>query len=64
MDLVIYNSTILTMTEKNAKAVSDNNGRIRKFEKVEARKEIDLDGRTLIPGFIDCHTHFIGIGMI
>ena len=63
MDLVIYNGTILTMTEKSARAVSVDGGRIRKLEKVEARKEIDLDGKTLIPGFIDSHTHFVGIGM-
>lgn len=63
MDLVIYNGTILTMTEKSAKAVSVDYGRIRGFEKVQAQEEIDLEGRTLIPGFIDCHCHFIGMGL-
>lgn len=63
MDLVIYNGTILTMTQKSAKAVAVDNGRIRSFEKVQAAQEIDLEGRTLIPGFIDCHTHFLGMGL-
>ncbi len=63
MDLVIYNGTILTMTEESAKAVSVENGRIRSLEKTGAGKEIDLEGKTLIPGFIDCHTHFLGMGL-
>lgn len=63
MDLVIYNGTILTMTQKSAKAVSVDNGRIRRLEKVQAAREIDLEGKTLIPGFIDCHTHFMGMGL-
>ncbi|MGC1121989.1 MAG: amidohydrolase [Candidatus Methanofastidiosia archaeon] len=63
MDLVIHNGTILTMTDKSAKAVAVQSGRISTLEKVPAQKEIDLEGRTLIPGFIDCHTHFVSMGM-
>lgn len=63
MDLVIYNSTILTMTHESASAVAVENGIIRSLEKVHAKKEIDLEGKPLIPGFIDCHTHFVSMGM-
>lgn len=62
MDLVIYNGTILTMARKTASAVAVENGNIRSLEKVHAKKEIDLEGKTLIPGFIDCHTHFVSMG--
>jgi hypothetical protein len=63
MDLVIYNGNILTMTDKRAHAVSVDNGRIRSLQKSEAKEEIDLDGKTLIPGFIDSHCHFISLGL-
>lgn len=63
MDLVIYNGTVLTMTQRSAKAVSVDQGRIHGMEKVHASQEIDLEGKTLIPGFIDCHTHFKSLGM-
>ena len=63
MDLVIYNGTILTMTQQSAKALSVEHGWIRSLEKTKAHKEIDLEGRTLIPGFIDCHTHFKSMGL-
>lgn len=51
------------MAEKSARAVSVDKGTIHSLEKVPADKEIDLDGRTLIPGFIDSHCHFISMGM-
>ncbi len=63
MDLVIYNGTILTMSKESARAVSVESGKIHSLQKTEARKEIDLEGKTLIPGFIDCHCHFIGMGL-
>ena len=63
MDLVIYNGTILTMAQESAHAVSVEKGRIHSLEKVQASQEIDLEGKTLIPGFIDCHTHFKSMGM-
>ncbi|MBU7017530.1 MAG: amidohydrolase [Theionarchaea archaeon] len=63
MDLVIYNGTILTMSKESARAVSVDRGRIQSMEKAQASQEIDLEGKTLIPGFIDCHTHFKSMGM-
>ncbi|MBU7044735.1 MAG: amidohydrolase [Theionarchaea archaeon] len=63
MDLTIYNGTILPMTGKEVRAVSVDKGWIRAVKKVPARREIDLEGKVLIPGFIDCHTHLIGMGL-
>jgi predicted amidohydrolase YtcJ len=63
MDLTLYNGTILPMNDKEIQAVSVDNGIIRHLKKVPARKEIDLEGRVLIPGFIDSHTHLIGMGL-
>ncbi|MBU7032000.1 MAG: amidohydrolase [Theionarchaea archaeon] len=63
MDLTIYNGTILTMTGEEARAVAVDKGWIRELNKVPSQEEIDLEGRVMIPGFIDCHTHFIGMGL-
>jgi hypothetical protein len=63
MDLTLYNGTILPMTDTEIRAVSVDKGRIRQLKKVPAQKEIDLEGRVLIPGFIDSHTHLIGMGL-
>ncbi|HHF42638.1 MAG TPA: amidohydrolase [Candidatus Aminicenantes bacterium] len=71
-DLAFINSQIVTMDEKTpeAAAVAVRDGVIIA---VGSREEInhyisdrteviDLEGKTLIPGFIDSHAHFMGIG--
>jgi predicted amidohydrolase YtcJ len=63
MDLLLYNGTILTMAKESTRAVSVRNGRIHSLEKTQAKEEIDLEGKTLIPGFIDCHCHFVWMGL-
>lgn len=65
MDLEISNGTILTMTSQKAKAISVKNGRIHSLSKSKTspKTKIDLEGKTLLPGFIDCHTHFISMGL-
>ncbi|MBT31247.1 MAG: amidohydrolase [Thalassobius sp.] len=71
-DLIIENGNIYTMNEKNkkAEAVAVNDGKIvfigntadvEKF-KGENTKVIDLEGKTMTPGLIDSHAHFLGIG--
>lgn len=69
--VIYYNGVILTMDEVNpqAQAVSVQNGRIKKVgtdEEVLAERMsetvcIDLQGKTMLPGFIDGHSHFSGL---
>lgn len=71
-DLVFINGQIVTMDESTpeATAVAVRDGIIVAVGQTEEinryisdRTEvIDLQGKTLIPGFIDSHAHFMGIG--
>lgn len=64
------NGTILTMNEKSlyAEAVCVKDGRIFSVgteeevmaEREEGDKVINLNGKTMMPGFIDAHSHFTG----
>lgn len=64
------NGTILTMEDSAlyAEAVCVENGRIKAVgtaeEVLRLRKEtdevIDLNGKVMLPGFIDAHSHFVG----
>ena len=64
-DLVIYNARIYTIDEKksNAEMVGISNGYFKYIgeynEKIakEAELSINLKGKTVLPGFIDLHTH-------
>lgn len=71
MQTIYYNGTIITMDEKEpqAEAVCINDGTIVKVGK---QKDIlgmqdahatlvDLEGKTMFPGFIDPHSHFVGV---
>lgn len=72
MDLILINGKIVTMDNKNKKveAVAVNNGKIVKIgnnaEVLELKdhntKVIDLDGRTVLPGFNDSHVHLLNYG--
>ena len=59
--MALTNATVLTMdTEGNrAASVSIKNGRIVSTS-METGAPIDLDGATVLPGFIDSHSHWIG----
>lgn len=71
MSVMYENGRILTMNEKNptAEAVLIKDGKIVKCgtrEETAAFKErdticIDLEGKTMLPGFIDGHSHFAGL---
>lgn len=68
MKKLYYNGTVLTMdTPLYAEAVCTENGKICGVGKAEDLlhaygkervERIDLQGRTLMPGFIDAHSHF------
>ena len=70
---VLVNGAVHTMDEKapQAEALSFSNGRILHVgtEKTVIRKAgkvlrmIDACGRAVLPGFIDCHTHFLSMGV-
>ena len=71
-DLILYNGNIITVDEKFsiAQAVAIADGRIlqvgkdRNIRKLadESTTLIDLQGKTVTPGFIDTHPHMIHVG--
>ncbi len=66
MKQLYYNGTILTMDEKNptAAAIAVEQDRIvgvySELPTDWQGEKIDLRGNTLLPGFIDGHSHFVG----
>lgn len=70
MDSLYYNGTILTMEQpKRVEAVLCRNGKILAAgtekecrEKAADAREIDLQGHTMLPAFLDSHSHFVGVG--
>ena len=71
-DLVLRNGNVITVDDDNpeAQAIAIREGKILAIgsdsdidEFVGSRTEIiDLDGQTAIPGFIEGHAHFTGVG--
>lgn len=70
MKKLYYGGTILTMDRSNPRAecVLTENGKIlgvgkhSDFETVQAERT-DLCGRTLMPAFVDGHSHAVGVGL-
>ena len=71
VDLIIYNGNIYTVNEEfkvsNALVIKDGvfyeigtNDIINKYNSKEI---IDLNGSTVLPGLIDAHCHFYGLGL-
>ena len=68
-DLLLYNGQVATMADDRplASAVAVRDGKIVAVggselrEGFTAQEEIDLQGRMLMPGFIDTHLHIIGM---
>ena len=70
MKTIYYNGTILTMrdAELYTEAVCVENGRILATGTLEDMMQyktqddemVDLQGKTMLPGFIDAHSHFVG----
>jgi len=71
-DTVIVNANVVTLKaeESRAEAVAIRDGRIvavgsnaeiRKFMGDET-KVLDVGGKTVVPGFVDCHVHMAGFG--
>ncbi len=72
VDLIVYNANIYTVDAGFSKAgsfavsnskfiaVSDSTDI---YEKYSAKKEMNADGKTIVPGLIDAHCHFYGLGL-
>ncbi|PRZ41545.1 hypothetical protein CLV47_10992 [Antricoccus suffuscus] len=69
IDLLVTNANILTMDDNQptASSVGVLGGRIVAVgpdtEGLDARRTVDLGGKTLVPGFHDAHNHMVGYGM-
>lgn len=72
-DLVIFNGNIITMDPQkpSASALAVKSYKVLAIGEEEAvldlvpdaKRVIDLGGQTVVPGFIDAHTHLTGSGM-
>jgi predicted amidohydrolase YtcJ len=72
-DAVFYNGRIYTMDQgkRSARAIAVSDGEIVEVggdddvKRVAPRgcRKVDLGGKVVLPGFIDCHTHFIQMGV-
>jgi predicted amidohydrolase YtcJ len=72
-DLIYHNGAIITVNDAlpKAEAVAVLNGRILAVGKKavvlktkgESTRLIDLNGRTMLPGFVDAHGHVMGGGL-
>lgn len=73
-DLILVNGKIILMDRENtvAEAIAIKDGKIHVVGSSEEikrlagihTKSIDLGGRVVMPGFIDCHTHVDLVGMM
>jgi predicted amidohydrolase YtcJ len=70
-DTLLFNGNVLTMEQdERAGAVAFRDGRISRVGDTRALRQeaapgttlVDLDGRTVVPGFIDAHAHIWKIG--
>jgi len=72
-DLILSNGRIITLDEPGrAEALAVSGGRIAALGSAEelralageGTETIDLRGKTVLPGFIDAHTHLVSTGLI
>ncbi len=71
-DLIIYHANIYTVDHSfnTANAMVITNERIVEVgfykdlkHKYKAKKEVDMNGKTILPGLYDAHAHFYGLGL-
>jgi hypothetical protein len=68
---LFYNGAILTLTGAQSDALLVEDGRISKLGSLEELRliagasitEVDLQKKTLMPGFIDAHMHLVHVGL-
>jgi predicted amidohydrolase YtcJ len=70
-DLIVTNATIYTVNDsfETAQAFAVKDGKFLDVgsskdisAKYESSNTIDVNGQTVVPGFIDAHCHFLGLG--
>lgn len=70
-DLIVYNAVVYTVNNSfdTVEAFAVKNGRILAIgssediqTKFQAKDEINAEGKSVYPGFIDAHAHFFGYG--
>lgn len=72
VDLIVYNANIYTVDNDFSKAccVAIKDGKFVAvsenadiYKKYKAKEELDAEGKTIVPGLIDAHCHFYGLGL-
>lgn len=72
VDTIVFNAKVYTVDANfsNAEAFAIKDGKFVAvgntsdiLTKYEAEKKIDINGKTILPGFIDAHCHFYGLGL-
>ncbi|RIV46925.1 amidohydrolase [Flagellimonas pelagia] len=72
VDLIVYNANIYTVDDDFPKAccVAIKDGKFVAvsenadiYKKYKAKEELDAEGKTIVPGLIDAHCHFYGLGL-
>ena len=72
VDLIVYNANIYTVDDDFSKAccVAIKDGKFVAvsenadiYKKYKAKEELDAEGKTIVPGLIDAHCHFYGLGL-
>lgn len=72
IDLIVFNANVYTVDANFSKATSIavKDGKIVAVadiedinQKYKAKKELDVEGKTIVPGLIDAHCHFYGLGL-
>ncbi|PKP07851.1 MAG: amidohydrolase, partial [Bacteroidetes bacterium HGW-Bacteroidetes-3] len=72
VDILVINANIYTVNNQFevAESFAITNGKIVEVgtteaiqKKYKATKNYDFSGKTIVPGFIDAHAHFYGLGL-
>jgi predicted amidohydrolase YtcJ len=72
LDTVLYNGKIETLDNENHifSMIGIEDGKIKMLsadediESVEAKEKIDLNGKLVLPGFVDTHLHMINYAFV
>lgn len=65
IDLILRNGVVFAEGVFQSKDVAIEGGKILPFGEAygQAKREIDLEGKYVLPGFVDSHTHMLNLGL-